>query len=456
MRRAVTAFVIVLLCAIPIRVASSQDTEELTDLAKQALVFGYPLLMMDATMQEMTAPTAPDGESVVNRFFHVRAFPDHTFTDVVSPNADTLYSMAWLDLTNTPVVLNLPDTGDRYYVMQFLDAWTNDFASLGSRTTGNRAGTFLIAGPGFDGDIPQGMTLVEAPTNMVWILGRTQTNGKDDYAAVHAIQDRYTARPLMDVPAAPARPALDGVSPLEKVESMDAGPFFAELNRLMVGNPPASADAALLDTLAVLSIGPGREFDLEKMPAGLVAAIEKGHAAGLAAIKEIDGGSTGKRINGWSILPENIGNYGTDYLLRAFIARFGLGANLPEDAVYPTIHSDAEGKQLNGRNRYVIRFAPGQLPPVNAFWSFSMYDERQRFIDNPIDRYAIGDRDQLKPDTDDGLTLYVQHEQPEADRLANWLPAPAGDFNMIMRLYWPKPAILDGSWPMPRLEKQGK
>lgn len=456
MRRAVTALVIVLLCAIPIRSASSQDTERSVDLAKQAFVFGYPLLMMDATMQEMTAPTAPGGESVVNRFFHVRAFPDHTFTDVVSPNADTLYSMAWLDLTNTPIILDLPDTGDRYYVMQFLDAWTNDFASLGSRTTGNRAGTFLIAGPGFDGEIPQDMTLVEAPTNMVWILGRTQTNGKDDYAAVHAIQDKYIARPLMDVPATPARPALDGVSPLEKVESMDPGSFFAELNRLMVNNPPASADAALLDTLTVLSIGPGREFDLEKMPAGSVAAIEKGHAAGLAAIKEIDGSSTGKRMNGWSILPGNTGNYGTNYLLRAFIARFGLGANLPEDAVYPTIHSDADGEQLNGHSRYSIRFAPGQLPPVNAFWSISMYDERQRFIDNPVNRYAIGDRDALEHDADGGLTLYVQHEQPDADRLANWLPAPAGDFNMIMRLYWPKASILDGSWPMPLLEKQGE
>jgi Uncharacterized conserved protein len=454
MKKAIIAIAIAMLCAIPTRAVFSQDTGKLTDLARQAYVFGYPLLLMDATMQEMTAPATPDGEGVVNRFFHVRAFPDYTFTDVVSPNADTLYSMAWLDLTNTPVVLDLPDTGGRYYVMQFLDAWTNDFASLGSRTTGNAAGSFLIAGPGWDGDIPRGMTLVEAPTNMVWILGRTQTNGKDDYAAVHVIQDKYIARPLMKVPASPTRPALDGVSPLEKVESMDAASFFAELNRLMAGNPPAPADSALLDALTVLSVGPGREFVLMEMPASSVASIEKGHAAGLAAIKGVAGEKIGKRMNGWSILPDNTGNYGTNYLLRAFIARFGLGANLPEDAVYPTIQTDSNGEQLNGKNRYVIRFAPGQLPPVNAFWSISMYDERQRFIDNPINRYAIGDRDPLKRDEDGGLTIFVQHDRPDAARLANWLPAPAGDFNLIIRLYWPKPSILDGSWPMPSLEKR--
>ncbi len=449
MRKAITAFVIVFLCALPIH---SQDAEKQTALAAQAYIFGYPLLIMDATRREMTS--GPNGQNLTNHIFHAREFPDHTFTDVVSPNADTLYSFAWLDLSDSPVVFSLPDTGDRYYVMQFLDAWTNDFASLGSRTTGNRAGTFLITGPAWKGDVPHGMTQVEAPTNMVWILGRTQTNGKDDYAAVHAIQDKYSARPLVEVSLPAVTPDTDNASPLEKVERLDAASFFSELNRLMVNNPPTDADALLLDNLAALSIGPGREFDMAKMPPNVMDAIEKGTAAGLAAIREVDASTLSRRMNGWTILPESVGHYGTNYLLRAFIARFGLGANLPEDAVYPTISADADGAHLNGQNRYIIRFAPGQLPPVNAFWSISMYNDQQRFVDNPLGRYAIGDRDPLTADADGGLTLYVQHDSPGADREANWLPAPAGEFNLIMRLYWPKPAILNGTWPMPGLEKR--
>ena len=445
--------IFLLLGMCPAQAADSQE-KQLSELASEAYIYGYPLLIMHATMQKMTAPQTSGGENMVNRFSHIRTFPDHTFTDVVSPNADTLYSIAWLDLKDSPMLLSLPEMEDRYYVMQFLDAWTNDFISLGSRTTGNRPGIFLISGPGWRGEVPSGMVQVKSPTNMVWILGRTQTNGKEDYLAVNAIQDKYQIKPLTQVNSALVKADADDVSPLEKVEAMKASEFFGLLNQLMLDNPPVAADKPLLDKLAAISIAPGQSLDTA--PTHILQALQNGHSAGLAKVVSLDPTSFGTISGGWSILPANVGNYGTDYLLRAFVARYGLGANLPADAVYPSIRTDASGQPLNGKSSYIIRFAANQLPPVKAFWSISMYDENQRFVENPVNRYAIGDRDQLVFDEDGGLTIYVQHSSPGADKEANWQPAPTGDFNMIMRLYWPKPAILDGSWPLPRVERVGE
>ena len=441
-----------LLFCSPAQAAESENSQkQLTQLAEQAYIFGYPLLIMNISKQVMTSP-GMDGKSTINTFFHKREFPDHTFTDVVSPNADTLYSSAWLDLSQSPVVLDLPEMDDRYYLMQLLDGWTNVFASLGSRTTGNRAGRFLLTGPDWRGEIPQGMTQVKAPTNMVWILGRTQTNGKDDYTAVHAIQDKYALRPLLDG-AAPVGQPVAAISPLEQVERLDADTFFAQLNYLMADNPPTSADKPLLEQFALLGIAPAKPFDMKTLPPTTVQALQEGAASALTKLADMDFRVFGKISNGWSLMPDNIGNYGTDYLFRAYIARFAVGANLQQDAIYPGIRHDDQGALLNGKNRYIIRFPPGQMPPVRAFWSIAMYDSKQRFVANPINRYAIGDRDQLVTDADGGLTIYIQHDSPGSNKEANWLPAPASGFNMIMRLYWPEATILNSSWPMPSLQK---
>ena len=451
-KKCLLPMLLLIFLAAPLRAA---DDQRLTGLAAEAYVYGFPLVLMDMTRGKMTAPAKPGGPGRTNSFTHIRAFPDYTFTDVVSPNADTLYSLAWLDLKNSPLVLELPEMGDRYYLMQFLDAWTNDFISLGSRTTGNRPGVFLIAGPGWTGETPPAMTLVKAPTNLVWILGRTETNGPADYEAVHAIQDRYRLRPLLDQ-AAPAEGPIHtptSASPLEQVERLPALDFFAAFNRLMVDNPPAAADQPLLEKLAELSLGPNQPLDPESLPETVVQALEEGRNQALNQLRNLGGQAFGRVAQGWSILPDNTGDYGADYLLRAFIARFGLGANLLADAVYPTIKTEADGRPLNGRNSYAIHFAPGELPPVKAFWSITLYDDQQHFVHNPLDRYAIGDRDPLSANADGSLTIYVGQASPGSDQESNWLPAPAGDFNLIMRLYWPEPAILDGSWPLPRLEK---
>jgi hypothetical protein len=454
MKKCVLCCLLFLVCAAPALASTKAGQEKhLQELTEKAYIFGYPLLVMDATMAKMTAPQA-EGPSLVNRFDHVSAFPDCTFTDVVSPNNDTLYSIAWLDLKDTPMVLELPEMGDRYYVMQLLDGWTNSFASIGSRTTGNRPGAFLITGPGWRGDVPPEMTQVKAPTNMVWILGRTQTNGEADYAAVHAIQAQYRLKALTGYQAPSASPDRNPATPPERVESLPTQAFFSRLNRLMIDNPPASADRSLLSELAALNIGPGLKFDaLTTLPDTLFQAVEKGRETALARLRDPDSGGFGSKAGGWSLMPDNIGAYGTDYAFRASIARFGLGANLREDAVYPSARTDALGNVLNGGSEYAIHFPAGRLPPVKAFWSITLYDQNQHLVQNPINRYAIGDRDPLIFNTDGSLTIYVSHASPGPEKEANWLPAPESDFNLTMRLYWPEEAILNNTWPLPRLEK---
>ena len=242
--------------------------------------------------------------------------------------------------------------------------------------------------------------------------------------------------------------------PAEQVAKMDAATFFARLNALMKDNPPAAVDADAMKRFAAIGVTPGKPFD----PAKLDPAVAKGDRTGQPCrhwrrSSPRPRSRWGSRSTTGRCLTDKMGRYGTDYLFRSIIALVGLGSNLPEDAVYPITRVDAEGKPLTGANRYVIRFAKGQLPPVGAFWSVTMYNSKQAFVENPINRYVIGDRDKLKFDDDGSLTLYVQHESPGKDKESNWLPAPKDEFNLVMRLYWPKKEILDGTWKPPAVER---
>jgi hypothetical protein len=453
------ALLLALTAASPAEPALSED--EAARSAADAYVFGYPLVLMELTRQVQTAvPKAGERGAPVNQFSHRPAFPDHRFTAVVSPNADTLYSIAWLNLAREPMVLSVPEMGRRYYLMQLLSAWTNVFASLGTRTSGNGQGSFAITGPGWKGQLPQGVREVRSPTDLVWLIGRTQTNGKDDYAAVHAIQKQYRLTPLSawgkDYTPPEDVPVEKGVDPrtppAEQVARLDAVAFFARLNALMKDNPPAVADAEALRRFAAVGVAPGRPFDLKTLDPVVARGVERGFRAGQANLAAAVDRPHGKRVNGWEIL-SNLGRYGTDYLYRAVIARVALGANLAEDAVYPRARVDAAGRPLTGKDRYVLRFPKGQLPPVNAFWSLTLYNSRQFFVQNPIDRYALGDRDRLKFNADGSLTLYLQHESPGPELESNWLPAPQDGFNLILRLYWPKQEALDGKWSPPPVER---
>jgi hypothetical protein len=442
---------------------SKISAEEAMAIADEAYVFGYPLVLMEITRRVMTAvPKTSERKSPMNQFLHLRKFPDPTFTVVVSPNADTLYSSAWIDLAKEPIVLSVPSTGNRYYLMQMLDAWTNVFACPGTRTTGNEKNDFAIVGPGWKGTLPQGLHEIKSPTNMVWIAGRTLTKGKDDYSAVHAIQDQYRLTPLSawgrDYTPPDDVLVEKGVDtrtpPVQQVSALDAVTFFTYMNALMKENPPAAADATAMKRFATIGVAPGKPFNLQNMELDGAEGLGRGIVAGQARITREAAKPQGKQINGWDVMT-NVGRYGTNYVFRAIVALVGLGANLPEDAIYPRATKDADGQSLMGTNRYVIRFPKDQLPPVGAFWSITLYDSKQFFVQNPINRYAIGDRDKLKFDADGSLTLYVQQQSPGADKESNWLPAPNGNFNLFMRLYSPKKEILDGTWKPPVIQHEG-
>jgi hypothetical protein len=434
-------------------VASEKDTRA---IAVEAFLFGYPLVLMDLTRAVMTNVAQPQASSAPeNQIGQMRAFPDASFTDVVSPNADTLYSVAWLDVSAEPVVLRQPDGGDRYFLLPMLDGWTNVFASPGTRTTGSGAAVFAIVGPRWSGELPDDVQEIRSPTGMVWMIGRTQTNGKADYDNVHHFQDGITLTPLSAwgsdySPPADAQvdPDVEMTTPPPDVlEAMDARAFFGRLAALMVDNPPADDDAPALERFAAIGLAPG-SF---KPAHDLVPELDEGLRAGMAKLKELAQEAV-PPINGWAVF-RGLGSYGTEYGKRALVALLGLGANLDADAMYPHATMDADGQPLTGSNRYVLHFEPDQMPPAGAFWSLTMYNEHQFFVDNPLDRYAIGDRDPLAFNDDGSLDIWFQHDRPDPDRESNWLPAPAGSFNVFLRVYWPKPEMLDGTWVPPAITK---
>ena len=424
-----------------------------TAIAAEAFIFGYPLVLMAATWQQIVSGAG----APANQFDHKRTFPDASFTGVVSPNADTLYSSAALDLSAEPVVLGVPASGGRYYLMPVLSGWTDVFAAPGSRTTGDEEGAFAICGPTWRGELPEGVTRLRSPTSMAWLIGRTQTNGAADYEQVNRFQDRLSLTPLSEWKpgATPSRAGTpggdhaDSTPPPDQVEAMDGTSFFTRLAELMVDNPPAAADWPALERFAAIGLTVG-SFDPEP---DLVTAIAEGAKDGIARLKHA-ASHPAEPHTAW-ILHHGLGAYGTDYAKRAMVALFGLGANLDEDAVYPHTEVDGSGAPLDGANRYRLHFGAGETPPAKAFWSLTIYNDRHYFAENPIDRYAIGDRDPLRFNDDGSLDLWLQHETPGAERESNWLPAPAGAFSLILRIYWPSPEALAGKWLPPAIERMG-
>lgn len=433
---------------------------EATDIATEAYIYGYPLITMDLTRRVMTNVAAPEGtKAPMGQFANLRTYPDASFKDVTAPNADTLYSSAWLDLSKEPIVLHLPDEKGRYYLMPMLSGWTDVFQDPGTRTTGTAAADYAITGPGWKGTLPPGVKEIKSPTNMVWILGRTYCTGTpEDYKAVHAIQDQYTLTPLsfFGKPYTPAKGILDSTvdnktAVRDQVNSLDAVTFFKKLALLMKENPPAAADAAIVAKMQKIGIIAGREFDPSKLDPVVVRGLEKAPKRGLEQIMAQEKTAV-ESVNGWLITLKT-GEYGIDYPLRALVAAIGLGANLPEDAVYPTTHVDSEGQKLNGKNRYVLHFDKGQTPPAKGFWSLTMYNDQYFFFANPLNRYTLSPRDALKYNADGSLDLYIQNASPGKDKESNWLPAPADDFILMMRLYWPEERLLNGSWKPPAVQK---
>ena len=438
-------------------------------LALEAYAFAYPLVTMELTRRVFTNVAQVEGtRGPMGHIIPLREYPTAAFRDVTAPNADTLYTTAFFDVGKEPWVLGIPAMDDdRYALFPMLDGWTNVFQVPGKRTTGTAAQTYAITGPGWEGKLPDGVVEYRSPTSLVWLLGRIYCTGTpEDYAAVHALQDQFKLMPLSawgtdwTAPAGTVDPKIDMKTPVrDQVNALNVTEYFTLFCQLMKANPPAEADAPMIEKLAAIGIVPGQDFDASKLNADFAKRIPQlGYDRVMLHFKDSDGDM--KNVNGWGFTLKT-GLYGTDYLQRALITAFGLGANRPQDAVYPTSLKQPGGllgHDYQGSEKYVLTFKKGQLPPAKGFWSLTMYDANYFFVENPINRYSISERQPLKANSDGSVDLLIQHESPGADKELNWLPAPKDKFLLMMRLYWPEesdPSILNGSWAIPEVKKAG-
>ena len=434
-------------------------------IATEAYIFGYPLVKMDLTRRVMTNVRFPEGMSApMGQFARVRTYPPASNHEITTPTADTLYTGAWLDVAGEPWVVSLPDTHGRYCLFPMLDGWSTVFQAPGKRTTGTGPQKFVITGPGWKGKLPSGLKAFKSPTSLVWVLGRVSCTGtSEDYAAAHAIQDECSAVPLSAYgkPYSPQPGAVDAsidmATPVrEQLKQMDVATFFNRLALLMKDNPPTKADKPLLKKMASLGIVPGQPFDINKLSAAEVQALQTVPDLAFTKIKAWfkDGAKTGDSIsqNGW-VLTLKTGLYGTDYIQRALVAAIGLGASRPLDTFYAVSITDGAGEPYSGNFRYVMHFPPDQVPSVNAFWSLTMYDADYFFVENGLGRYSLGSRDELKFNADGSLDIYIQRHPPGAASESNWLPAAEEKFILMLRFYWPKENMLNGSWKIPPVKR---
>ena len=441
--------------------ASDVTPSEARAIAKEAYIYGFP--MVDSYRIEygyFVDKKGPEYKGPWNEIHNTARVYTPADTAIQTPNSDTPYSYVGMDLRAEPLILTVPPIEkERYFSIQLIDAYTFNFAYIGSRATGNGGGSYLIAGPNWKGEKPSGVKdVIRSETEFVLALYRTQLFNPDDIANVKTIQAGYKAQPLsafLGKPAPKAATAVDFIKPLTPAEEKTSLQFFNILNFVLRFCPTVPSENALMERFAKIGVGAGKPFDESKLSPEIQAAIEQGIADGWVAFaglkKEVEAGKviSGDVFGTREYLKNN-------YLYRMGAAVLGIYGNSKQEAIYPTYYVDATKQKLDGDNRYTLRFAPSQLPPVNAFWSLTMYEEPQSLlVANPINRYLINSPmlPQLKRDPDGGLTLIVQNESPGKDKEANWLPAPNGPFSLIMRLYWPKAEALEGKWKKPELRK---
>ncbi|MGB8519359.1 MAG: DUF1254 domain-containing protein [Candidatus Tumulicola sp.] len=437
--------------------AAQVPAQDAHDVAVNAYLYFYPLITMDLTRLQSTNVAAGKeiGKGPMNTFANIPEYPPANFKTVVRPNFDTLYSSGWLDLIGGPVIVSVPDTNGRYYLFPMLDMWSDVFASPGWRTTGTQAGNFAVTPPGWSGALPDGVTLINAPTPYVWIIGRTKTDGPADYNAVRAIQAGYKMTPLAAWGKAPAPvsvtvdPNVDMTRPpKQQVDTMSGDKYFTYAAELLKRQPPHVTDEPIVAQLNRLGFVAGHSLNFNALDPSVKQAFMQA-PADAQKLMQTYLPKMAPVFNGWQMNVNTMGVYGNFYLKRALVAQVGLGANLPEDAIYPINLADNTGKPLDGTNRYKIHFAKGALPPAQAFWSITLYDADGFQVANALNRFAISSWMPLKTNDDGSLDLYFQHDTPGAGMETNWLPAPGGAFNLTMRLYAPGATALDGSWNPP-------
>ena len=441
---------------------------EARETAIDAYIYAYPLVTMELTRRVSTNVEKPEGSHApMGQFARLREYPavdDHTVT---APNADTLYTVAWVDVSKEPWILSLPDMKGRYFLFPMLDGWTNVFQDPGKRTTGTGPQKYAITGPGWTGTLPAGITEYKSSTGLVWILGRIYCTGTpDDYKAVHALQDKVSVVPLSAYgkpytpPPGTVDPAIDTKTAVrDQVNALDAASYFKLFAELLKANPPVADDAPMMAKLAKIGVVPGQDFDAAKLdPAvakGLAAAVKPAQGKIMEWMKEGIVAGDMKLEQGW-LFTTKTGLYGTGYRQRALVTAIGLGANRPQDAVYPTSEGPDILKKYSGEHKYIMHFNKGEMPPVNGFWSLTMYDANYFFVPNALKRQNVSQRNKFKTNPDGSVDLYIQNQSPGKDKEANWLPAPAGQFILMMRLYWPSeksPSMLDGTWKIPEVKE---
>jgi hypothetical protein len=437
--------------------------DELMNLVSEAYIFGYPLVIMDMTKNVSTnieQPHSEEARAPINQLGHYRKFPDHNMKTVVKPNVDTYYSIAWLDLSVEAQVFHMPAT-DRYYLLPFYDAYTNVFACPGTRTTGTSAQEFIIVGPNWEGKIPEGVQLIQAPTEMVWMIARIQTNSTEDGATtVKAIQDEMRLVPLSaygkkeySQPIGNVQKEYENIIPSKAIRDLDVNTFLNRVARLMVKNPPKPADSSIVKKLSRIGLVAGKPFEL-KTDNTIVKTKLKALPEFIHKKMETkrDNPDASLMHNGWRVITKGLGIYSTNYAKRAYIDFVGLGATWVEDAVYPTCVFDIHGNPLEASKAYQLHFEANQLPLVNAFWSITAYNADEFLVENELNRFALGDRDSIQYNEDGSLDLYIQNKPPKEEQLSNWLPIPKeGRFTLTMRFYWPKEEVLNGMWKPPFL-----
>ena len=449
-----------LLATLPL-VSQGASTAAIT---AEGYVYGFPLVLMGETMQGLTGAERVCGLGTdLNTFAHVFDRPDASFKAVVRPNVDTLYSSAMLDLAQGPLLLDMPAVPDRYVLMALLDAWSNNFAGVGTQSHGAGEGHYVIVGPNREGSLPDGYERIDAPTNLVWIVGRTEVWGEEDIPQVNAIQTQYRLTPwaheYQSSGIAGCIPASEKTPPIDVVKSLSTQEFFSRLSDLMILNPPPKEDAAMVRALGQIGVGPEAYSTQNSLSWRKRLAMEIGRRTAQSSLvfaTRLLG------LTGWgpdpSLIP--LGEYGQRYLIRAVVAQVGFGANRGEYAVYQNASRDSRHRLLGGKSVYTMTFPAEQLPPVKAFWSLTAYGSDGFLRDNPVaeqlgvSSYAVGSNTGLEPSADGSITIYMAAEPPAGAPLANWLPTPEGRFEVTIRLYDPRDAILKSEWKTPPIIRQ--
>ena len=444
----------------------------LKELAKKAYIYGFPLVESVRTMIGMTTNDLGETSAPVNMFGHATKLLGPEFTAIVSPNNDNLYSFGWCDVAKEPIVLHVPDTNDKYYVMQFIDMWTNNFAYIGRRATGTEEGTYIIVGSEWEGDFPRDKFsgVIKAPTKNFFIAGRTAVEGTKDVPNVIELQKQYMLIPFSKLGDSnfnqEGRKLGDWPLPIPNQEVSDDLKFWEAMRTWMQAYPPHSSEFEMIKSFDPLGLN-DKSSPYNSLDKKTKKALIKGEKEAREEI-EIATHNIVEKVNGWigdpHIFDHNkhfleIGTLKDDpwinknFLRRAVAARAGLFGNHGYEAYYPTIFEDANGDQLTGNHKYIVHFK--EQPPVDAFWSLTMYGVPEfLFIKNPINRYSIGDRTPgLRFEDDGSLIIYIQHENPGPEKESNWLPSPKGDFRPILRMYQPKPEALDGRYVIPPIKR---